>query len=218
MKAVVKALASSVALILVLPAAGLYHISASCLGPGKAFPGWSQAFSLIPGLSGAYLRRAFYRLVLPRCGRDAFISFGTVFSHRTAEVGDHVYVGAYCCLGDVTLADDVLLGSHVSVANGGAQHGTGRLDIPVREQPGTWPRVTIGRDTWVGDRAVVLTDVGSQCVIGSGAVVTQPVPNFGIAVGVPARVVRWRNQLDGKGNGLRLPDAPDRRHAAPPLA
>jgi acetyltransferase-like isoleucine patch superfamily enzyme len=138
------------------------------------------------------MRRAFYAQVFPRCSTDCCLSFGTVFSHPTAEVGRGVYVGAYCCLGDVTLEDDVLLGSHVSVTNGGAQHGTGRLDIPVREQPGVWPRVTIGRDTWVGDRAVVMADVGRHCVIGAGSVVTRALPDNAIAAGVPAKVIRYR--------------------------
>jgi hypothetical protein len=42
----------------------------------------------------------------------------------------------------VTIEDDAAIGSHVSITNGNRQHGIGRLDIPVREQPGVWPRVT----------------------------------------------------------------------------
>lgn len=193
MKDVLKAGANALATLLVLPAYALYRAGAALLGPDKAFPGWSQALSLVPGLSGVYLRRAFYRLVLPRCGADSHLGFGTILSHPTAEVGARVYVGPFGCLGDVTLEDDVLIGAHVSVPNGGSQHGIDRLDVPVREQPGTWTRLTIGRDSWVGDRAVVLADVGRHCVVGAGAVVTKPVPDYAIAVGVPARVVRYRN-------------------------
>jgi acetyltransferase-like isoleucine patch superfamily enzyme len=192
MKQSLKALADGTATLVVFPAFLLYRLGRLALGPEKAFPGWSQAFSLIPGLTGVYLRRAFYRLTLARCGAGACISFGTVFSHPTAEVGRDVYVGPFCGLGDVTLGDDALLGSHVSIMNGGSQHGIGRLDIPIREQPGSWRRVTVGRDTWVGDRAVVLADVGEQCVIGAGSVVNRPVPDRAIAVGVPAKVIRYR--------------------------
>jgi virginiamycin A acetyltransferase len=194
MKALLKAIAEGIATLLVLPAFLLYLAGRGLLGAQRAFPGWSQAFSLVPGLTGVYLRRAFYRLVLPRCGAGCCVSFGTVFSHPTAEVGRLAYVGVFCCLGDVTLGDDVLIGSHVSIANGGAQHGTDRLDVPVREQPGQWPRVTIGRDTWVGDRCVILADVGEHCVIGAGSVVTKPIPDYAIAIGVPARVLRYRNE------------------------
>jgi acetyltransferase-like isoleucine patch superfamily enzyme len=132
------------------------------------------------------------------------LSFGVIFSHPTAKVGRSVYVGAYCCLGDVALEDDVLLGSHVSITNGAAQHGIGRLDIPIREQPGTWPKVTIGKDSWIGDRAVVMADVGKHCVIGAGSVVTVPIPDYAIAVGVPARVIRSRQSKEPAGSTSSL--------------
>ena len=147
------------AFVAVLPAVVLYQLGTGLFGSGRAFAGWSQLFSLVPGLTGVCLRRAFYRLVLAECGEGACISFGTIISHPTARIGRMAYVGAYCCLGDVTLEDDVLLASHVSVANGAHQHSIQRPDLPVREQPGVWQRVTIGRDSWIGERAVVMADV-----------------------------------------------------------
>jgi acetyltransferase-like isoleucine patch superfamily enzyme len=196
MKNVLKKVADAVALVLVVPAYLLYLLAALVTGRERAFPGWSQAFSLLPGTSGVYLRRAFYRLVLSRCASGSWIGFGSVFSHSTASVGKNVYVGLYCCLGDVTLEDDVLLGSHVSVMNGGGQHGIERLDVTIREQPGSWVRVTIGQDSWIGDRAVVLADVGKHCVVGAGSVVTQALPDYAIAVGSPARILRYRNEAN----------------------
>ncbi|MFZ5830715.1 MAG: acyltransferase [Planctomycetota bacterium] len=193
-KMALKQIANALATLAVVPLWLCYQMQAAIAGKQAAFPGWSQALSLLPGFAGVYLRRAFYRLVLPRCDRDSCISFGTVFSHPTAEVGRSVYIGVFCCLGDVTLEDNVLIASHVSIANGARQHGIDRLDIPVREQPGEWPRVTIGEDSWIGDRAVVLADVGRHCVVGAGAVVTKPIPDYAIAVGVPARVVGYRGQ------------------------
>jgi acetyltransferase-like isoleucine patch superfamily enzyme len=115
-----------------------------------------------------------------------------VFSHPSVSIGRKVYVGVFCVIGDATLEDDVLIGSQVSIMNGSKQHGIERLDVPVREQPGEWPRITIGRDSWIGDRAVVMADVGRHCVVGAGSVVTKPVPDYAIVVGNPARVVRYR--------------------------
>lgn len=198
MKPLLKSFVNILCLIAVAPAYLGFRVASLLLGQAKAFPGWSQAFSLIPGFVGVYLRRAFYRLVLSRCASDSCLTFGMTFSHATAEVGRRVYVGAFCCVGDVTIEDDVLIGSHVSIANGCAQHGIERLDVPIREQPGTWPRVTIGRDSWVGDRAVVMADVGKHCVIGAGSVVTKPIPDYAVAVGVPARVLRYRNEVNGR--------------------
>lgn len=192
MKRILKTAADSLAILCVLPAFFVYLLLALVLGRQKAFPGWSQAFSLVPGFPGVYLRRAFYRLALPRCGPDTCVSFGTVLVSPEAELGRSVYTGVYCCLGAVTLEDDVLLSSYVSVLNGSAQHGIERLDIPVREQPGVWPRVTIGRDSWIGERALVMADVGKHCVVGAGSVVTRPIPDYAIAAGSPAKVIRYR--------------------------
>jgi acetyltransferase-like isoleucine patch superfamily enzyme len=206
----VKAALNGLAALAALPAVLAYRLGRLVAGPGQAFPGWSQALSLVPGVTGVFLRRAFYRATLARCGGDAWISFGVTLSGPAAEVGRRVYVGPFCCLGEVTLEDDVLLGSHVSVMNGGHQHGTGQADVSIRDQPGTWPRVTVGRGTWLGDRAVVMADVGQHCVIGAGAVVTRPVPDYAVAVGVPARVVRFRDrpvQPHGPG-GDPVPTAP----------
>jgi acetyltransferase-like isoleucine patch superfamily enzyme len=208
MKPILKWLARATAQGVILLPWACYWLSAGLVGRSAAFPGWSQALSLLPGLTGMYLRWAFYRRVLPECGQDACIGFGTTFSHPTARVGRKVYVGAFCSLGDVTLEDDVLIASHVSVMNGPAQHRIDRLDIPIREQPGTWPHVTVGRDSWIGERAVVMADVGKHCVIAAGSVVTKPIPDYAIAVGSPARVVRFR---DGR-------PAPDRPPTVPSLA
>ena len=213
MKRVLKSVADLVAVVLISPALLLYRLGCLMMGPERAFPGWSQAFALIPGWTGVYLRRAFYRRVLRKCEPGCSLSFGSVFSHPTAEIGRDVYVGLFCSIGDVTLEKDVLVSSHVSITNGGAQHGIDRLDIPVREQPGTWSRVTIGRDSWIGEHATVMADVGKHCVIGAGSVVTRPIPDYAIAVGVPARVIRYRNQdLDSsQASATGRNDAPNRR-------
>jgi virginiamycin A acetyltransferase len=196
-----KSLANLIAEILVLPLVVGFHVACLLLTTERAFPGFSQLVSLLPGITGVYLRRAFYQFVLPSCGSDSWISFGTVFSHSAASVGRHTYVGVGCMLGDVTLEDDVLLGSHVSIINGNRQHGIERLDIPIREQPGAYPRVTIGRDTWIGDRSIVMANVGKQCVIGAGSVVTKPIPDFAVAFGNPARVVGYRVETTDSNTG-----------------
>jgi acetyltransferase-like isoleucine patch superfamily enzyme len=184
----------AVAALAVLPAVAAFRVGGFFLPPRRIFPGFSQAFSLLPGFSGVYLRRAFYRSVLPRFDEGARISFGSVFSHATVSIGRRVYIGIGCMIGDVTFEDDVLVGSHVSIMNGNQQHGTSRLDIPIRDQPGQYPRVTIGEDSWIGDRAIVMADVGKHCVVGAGSVVTKPVPDYAIVVGNPARIQGYREQ------------------------
>jgi acetyltransferase-like isoleucine patch superfamily enzyme len=52
--------------------------------------------------------------------------------------------------------------------------------------------VRIGQGSWVGSGAIVMADVGRHCVVAAGAVVTRRIPDFAIAAGVPARIVRFR--------------------------
>lgn len=215
MKRFAKTFARTIALFVVLPLYACYLISAATLGTAQAFPGWSQTFSLLPGLCGVYLRRAFYKLALAECQDCVCLTFGTVISHPSARIGRNVYVGAFCVLGDVTLEEDVLLGSNVSIINGGRQHGIERLDLPVREQPGEWPRVTIGRDSWIGDRATVMANVGRHCVVAAGAVVTKTVPDYAIVAGVPARVLGSRKQCDSAGDEEMRPQLQGEARTSP---
>ena len=214
MKMIAKTLADGLALILVTPALLLYHLGCWTIGPQRAFPGWSQAFALIPGWTGVYLRRAFYRTVLPQVRTGLLPFLRHQFSRTRPRRSAGMFTSElFCSIGDVTLEDDVLVSSHVSITNGVLSTALSRLDIPVREQPGTWSRVTIGRDSWIGEHATVMADVGKHCVIGAGSVVTRPIPDYAIAVGVPARVIRYRNQdLDSsQASATGRNDAPNRR-------
>lgn len=175
--------------IVAAPAVLACRLQSAVLGEVGAFAGWSQLFSLLPGISGEYLRHAFYSLAAGQCEDGVCIGFGTIGSHPGLRMGRSVYIGNYCSLGDVTIEQDVLIASHVSVMNGCRQHGTSRLDIPIREQPGELEPVTIGEGSWIGERATVAADVGRHCIVGAGSLVLNPIPDYAIAVGSPARVI-----------------------------
>ncbi len=54
--------------------------------------------------------------------------------------------------------------------------------------------IRIGDDVWIGTGAVILdgVTVGRGAVIGAGAIVNKDIPEFAVAAGVPARVIRMR--------------------------
>jgi acetyltransferase-like isoleucine patch superfamily enzyme len=191
-----KVVARGLAAVAVLPAVVSYFVRRPLLGADRALEGSSQAFGLIPGLIGDYLRRGFLTRVLDECAASSTIQFGALFSQAGARIGENVYIGPRCHLGLVELGKDVLLAAGVHVPSGGATHGTGDSERPIREQPGRRTRIHIGEGTWVGSAAVIMADVGRHCVIGAGAVVTHPIPDFSIAVGIPARVIRSRRADD----------------------
>jgi virginiamycin A acetyltransferase len=189
-----KTLARGCALLVVLPELLSFWLRAAVMGRNRALEGSSQTLSLVPGLVGVYLRRAFLMQVLDQCHRSATIEFGTLFSQCGARVEENVYVGPRCHLGLVHLRRDTLIGPAVHIPSGARTHGTGDPSTPIREQAHQRTVVTIGPAAWVGSNAVVMADVGEGTVVGAGAVVTKPLPDFVIAAGVPARVVRERNK------------------------
>jgi acetyltransferase-like isoleucine patch superfamily enzyme len=156
------------------------------------FAGSAELLSAVPGKLGVFLRRSFYRMTLDRCATETHVGFGSLFAHPGAEMHSGAYVGLRCTIGMVVLETDVTVGSNVDILSGRRQHGTGRVDIPIQDQPGQFSQVRIGRNSWIGNSSVVMADVGRECVVGAGSVVVRPVPDGTVAVGNPAAVVKAR--------------------------
>jgi acetyltransferase-like isoleucine patch superfamily enzyme len=180
------------ATVVVVPQLLSFHLRALLMGRDRALQGSTQALAFIPGFAGVSLRRAFLAQVLPRCSRLATIEFGVLLSSAEATIGDHAYIGPYSSIGFADIGADVLIASGVQVPSGGHGHGFSDPELAIRNQPTVKACVRIGRNSWIGSNAVVMADVGANCVIGAGAVVTRPIEDGAIAVGVPARVVRRR--------------------------
>jgi virginiamycin A acetyltransferase len=182
----------ALALVAVSPLLLWFSIKRRIMDPDRALQGSAQALALVPGLPGLYLRRAFLSVALERCAPTSVVEFGVTFSRVGARLDDNVYVGAFCNLGLVHLEQDVLIASGVHIPSGPETHGSELVDVVIRDQPGRRQLVRVGAGSWVGSGAIVMADVGRDCIIGAGAVVTSPIPARSVAVGVPARVIRVR--------------------------
>ena len=192
MRRVLKSLVRGLLFLIVWPRVVSMHVRARLIGLDGAFEDSMQALSTIPGLRGRYIRAAFLQQVLPSCAANVTIEAGTFLSKCQATFGEHAYVGPNCVLGWVHVERDVLIASGVCIPSGAQTHGTHRLDVPIREQPGQPRPVRIGEGAWIGANAVVMADVGRGTVVAAGAVVTEPLPDFVFAGGVPAHVIKLR--------------------------
>ena len=192
LRAILKAAAHVLATVVVLPWLVAYWLGSAVLGRDRAIEGATQALAPLPGLTGAYLRRAFLVRVLARCHRSAVVEYGTLFSQADCVIEENVYVGPGCHLGLVHLEKDVLIAAGVHIPSGGKTHYFDDPTRPIREQGGERSVVTIGEGAWIGSASVILADVGRGTVVGAGSVVTKPLPDYVLAAGVPARVIRPR--------------------------
>lgn len=90
--------------------------------------------------------------------------------------------------GMVKIGDRVLFGPFVSIF--AATHET---DVQSRRDGVEYAKpVTIGDDCWIGGNTTIMPGVaiGRGCTVGAGSVVTRDIPDFSVAVGSPARVVK----------------------------
>ena len=175
--------------LVVLPLALLWWAARALTGGETLFQSLSQVVSLIPGRTGSYLRRAFYGLVLPECADDVHMEFGTLLSHPTARLARGVYIGTYCNLGRVSIGEGVMIGSSVHVLSSRHQHKREGGKLLGGEQ-GSFSEVRIGANSWIGNSAVVMANVGRDCTVGAAAVVVKDVADGLTVVGNPAKAIR----------------------------
>ncbi|MBK5074421.1 acyltransferase [Budviciaceae bacterium CWB-B4] len=130
--------------------------------------------------------RAGKMLWLEVIGETARIRIGT-----NVRLSVNVHIAA---IHDVTIGNNVLVGSNVIITD--HSHGIftrEELLIPPCKRPlVSKGAVIIGDNVWLGNGVVVLSGVsiGEGCVIGANSVVTGSIPDFSVAVGIPARVIR----------------------------
>ena len=187
----IKAFANGVALAVAWPCAVTCWIERR-LSPAAegVFGFWAEAFALLPGLPGLYLRRGFYRLTLENCSATAAIGFGALFSHRQARVEEDVYVGPYVVTGSVHLCKGCLIGTRVSLLSGSMQHEWLEQGGWTPSDPSRFKRIKIAEHVWIGEGATVMADVGAGSMVAAGAVVSAPIPAGVVVGGNPARFVR----------------------------
>lgn len=87
--------------------------------------------------------------------------------------------------GKIEFQDGCLIAPGVRIA-------TINHDMNQRHSIYTYGKVTIGKNAWIGMNVTSCPGVtiGKYAVVGAGSVVTHDIPDFGVAVGVPARVIR----------------------------
>lgn len=122
----------------------------------------------------------------------------------TLSVGDRVNIeqGVHViCQSEVVIEDEVSMAPYCGIFD--TAHPNDRPDVGPKigdRLSEEFSPVRIGRGTLVGMHVVILPNVtiGKGCVIGAGSVVRHNIPDYCVAVGAPARVVRQFDSAQGK--------------------
>jgi maltose O-acetyltransferase len=150
----------------------------------------------LPTILGICVRNVVYRLLGMKASGIFWIQPGvTIVNLRKLKVGRNfgcnsgTYINA---VGGVSMGDDVLLGSNVTVSSG--KHEIEGRESSVFSRPVTPLEITFGNDVWIGSGATILPGihVASGTVVGANAVVTKDTLPYSVMVGLPAKVIRYR--------------------------
>jgi acetyltransferase-like isoleucine patch superfamily enzyme len=151
-------------------------------------------------------------------GNGVFVGRNTILSCKNGDIviEDKANLGFNCEIfsaSRVRVGKSILMAAYTYLVGG--DHLYDRTDIPVLDQGRTARGIDIDDHVWLGAH-VVVTDgsrIGRDAIVGAGAVVVGVVPEYAIAVGIPAKVVRDRR---GQGSGARGQGTPaDAAHVSP---
>lgn len=194
-KPLIKLLFRSVFILCALPFAVLFFINPASQKK-TTFTALSQLFSLIPGRLGSYFRNALYSLIMKDCRNNGVIYFGTLFSDPDTEIHDNVYIGPQCNIGKSVIGKNTLIASGVHILSGKNQHNFSDLNTPIQQQGGHYQKIIIGEDCWIGNTAVIMANVGDKAIVAAGAIVISDVPSYAIVAGNPARILKYRTDVE----------------------
>lgn len=131
---------------------------------------------------------------------------------------NHVNIGKYSYVSRNCLIQNAIIGNYCSISHEVIiglgnhpmdllstsplfYHKKNSLNISIIDEDYDfieYKRIVIGNDVWIGARAIIMDGVkiGDGVVIGAGTVVTKDVPPYAIVVGVPAKIIKYRNKND----------------------
>lgn len=116
---------------------------------------------------------------------------------RESEINSYTFIGSNCSITKVKIGYFTSIANNVSIGMG--EHRTDSISTsslfykdPLKTL--TEKECVIGNDVWIGVDCVILrgVQIGDGAVIGANSVVTKDIPDYAIAVGSPARVIKYR--------------------------
>jgi len=131
-------------------------------------------------------------------GSDCTLSQGVVLKGYGGHIniGTNTFLGEYCVIyghGGVEVGDNTLIAMQTVIVS--SNHTIPAKNTLIRSQSDIVAPVKIGNDVWIGAGVKILAGVtiGDGCVIGAGSVVSKNLPPYAVAMGVPCKVIRYRN-------------------------
>ena len=131
-----------------------------------------------------------------KLGEYSVIEDFTTINNGVGDViiGSRSFIGvSNVIIGPVEIADHVMTAQNVVIS--GMNHSYEDIHTPPTMQKVTTSQIKISENVWIGANAVITAGVtiGKHSIIGAGSVVTKDIPEYCVAVGNPARLIKTYN-------------------------
>ena len=145
------------------------------------------------------INRILLKIIGVRFGQNlrSQVVFSIEAPHKL-QIGDNVGIGQGCTFyagGGIIIGNNVMMSNYIGLISN--DHESKDLTIPMKDQgmKNENTPIIIEDDVWLGYGVIVLKNVqiGKGAIVGAGSVVTRDIPPFAIAVGNPAKVVKYRS-------------------------
>lgn len=115
------------------------------------------------------------------------------FKEPLLFIGDHVIISEGCIISAcnrIVIEENVGISPYVMIIDNSRKPGD--VSRPSKEQDVVSGYVHIGADSWIAYNACILPNVtiGKHCIIGALSVVNTNIPDYSVAVGSPAKVIK----------------------------
>jgi acetyltransferase-like isoleucine patch superfamily enzyme len=114
-------------------------------------------------------------------------------------LGKHIFIGDYSTIratkGKVSIGSNTMIAQQVKLISTNHYYKDKSKFIHEQDIDILKIGITIGDDCWLGAGCVILPGVtlGNGVVVGANAVVTKNVPDYAVVVGIPAKIITYRN-------------------------
>lgn len=135
-------------------------------------------------------------------GNDIYVSANTKIYFALSEqnstpqlvIKDSTYIGRNCqisCCSKITIQEKVMIADNCYI--GDSEHIYNKRQAIIDSGIQSRGDIVIGDGSWIGANVCILPNVsiGKHCVVGAGSVVTKSIPDYTIAVGNPARIIKY---------------------------
>lgn len=163
-----------------------------------------------------------YKRKLLHCGKNVTIRKADISGPHNITIDDNVYIGSYgwlfaipltgsicslrikkgcsigrfchiCATNSIVIDENVLIAERVYLTDN--LHAYEDINIPIIKQPIIQKKeVVIGEGSWLGENVCIIgAKIGKHSVIGANSVVTHDIPDYCVAVGAPAKIIKRYN-------------------------